>query len=255
MPKREKPEVYRWLAQYYDAIFPPDQSPMQKARAQILREILPEVKSACDLACGTGVTALWLAGKGIETFAVDLSPDMCRLTSEKAVRERLQVKVMHADMRSFCVPHPVDLITCESDAVNHVPRKSDLDRVTRRVARALRPGGYFLFDVNNARGFRSYWKGNVWLERSGVVMVLRNGHSRDASHAWSDVELFIRDGETWRRRHGRVEEVSWTREEIRQSLRDAGFEKLQAWDAAPFFRDNPQVTRGCHTFYLARKSR
>jgi SAM-dependent methyltransferase len=255
MPQRGKPGVYRWLAQSYDAIFPPDQSPMQRARTEILREILPEVKCACDLACGTGVTAVALAGSGIKTFAVDLSPDMCRLTREKAVREQLPVEVIEADMRSFRLPHPVDLVTCESDAINHVPCKDDLHRVTKNVAQALKPGGYFLFDVNNARGFRKYWLGNVWLERPGVVVVMRNGHSGDAQRAWSDVELFIREGEGWRRHHERVEEVCWTREEIGRSLRGVGFDKLEARDAAPFFRDNPLVTRGCHTLYLARKSR
>ena len=252
-PEHKEPEPYRWLAEYYDEVFTPSMAPLRRARKKLLGRILPQVKSACDLACGTGATALEFARGGIETFAVDLSPVMCRLTCEKAMRERVPVQVIQGDMRSFRLPHAVDLVTCESDALNHVGMRSDLQLVVKAVARALQPGGYFLFDVNNARGFKRYWTGNVWLEKPGVLLVMRNGHSKDARHAWSDLEWFVREGERWRRRHERVEEVCWTRREIEHAMRGAGFDWLHAWDAAPFFSGNEMVTRGCHTFYLARK--
>ena len=238
MPQQSKPEPYQWLAQYYDDIFAPYQSQFQKSRNRILGRILPCVQSACDLACGTGVTALAFARMGIDTFAVDLSPVMCRLAREKAGRENLPLQVIQSDMRSFRLPHEVDLITCEADAINHVPFRSDLHRVARAVARALRPGGYFLFDVNNAKGFKRYWTGNVCVEKPGVMLVMRNGHSRNALRAWIDVEWFIREGapgedERWRRHHERVEEVCWTRDEFWRYLSEVGFDRLRAWDAKP----------------------
>ena len=213
------------------------------------------MKTACDLACGTGITALSLASSGIKTFAVDLSPSMCKLSRAKALHRRVPLHVIQADMRSFRLPRPVDLITCESDAINHVPHRVDLRDVLESVSRALRPGGYFFFDVNNARGFRQYWKGNVWLEKPGVVLIMRNGHSADALRAWSDIEWFIREGRVWRRHQERVEEVCWTREEICDCLRSVHLRLIGTWDATRFFRENPAVTRGCHTIYLARKAR
>lgn len=250
--KRKEPEPYHWLAEYFDEVFTHSRSPLRSARKKLLANILPQVKSACDLACGTGETAVEFAQTGIETFAVDLSPTMCRLAREKASRERVPVKVIEGDMRSFRLPREVDLVTCESDALNHVGMKSDLQRVARAVARALRPGGYFLFDINNALGFKRYWTGNVWVEKPGVLVVMRNGHSKDAQRAWSDVEWFIREGDGWKRHRERVEEICWTRDEIVHAMKVAGFARLHAWDAAPFFRCQ-MVTRGCHTFYLARK--
>jgi SAM-dependent methyltransferase len=246
---------YRWLAQYYDELFSAHRVPIDTARGRVLGRILPHVGTACDLACGTGTTALALARKGIRMYAVDLSPLMCRLAREKAHRARLPVLVLRGDMRRFRLPEAVDLITCEYDALNHVPRKADLWRVAKAVARALRPGGYFFFDVNNSLGFERYWSGTIWFEKAGVVVAMRNGHNRPADRAWGDIEWFIQDGRYWRRHHERVEEVCWGASEIRRTLREAGFDQVRAWDSAPFFKNNPLIRPGCRTVYLAHKCR
>ena len=254
---------YRWLAQYYDEFFSAFRSPVNAARERLLGPILPRVETACDLACGTGDTALILAGKGIKTYAVDVAPLMCRLTRVKARRARLPVRVLCADMRSFRLPESVDLITCEGDALNHVPRKAELAAVAKAVHRALRPGGHFFFDVNTSLGFERYWSGVVWFEKHRVVLVMRNGHNRQADRAWSDIEWFIREGNCWRRRHERQEEVCWRSDQISRTFREAGFDQLRSWDAGPFLkaiadvrrqdRKIPVIAPGCRTFYLARK--
>lgn len=243
---------YRWLAVYYDEFFWAWRRPIDAARESLLREIMPGVASACDLACGPGYTALTFAAQGVETYAVDLSPAMCRLAREKAKRASLALRVIRADMRDFRLPSPVDLVTCEYDALNHVPRKADLAKVARAVARALGAGGHFYFDVNNSPGFARYWKGVVWIERPGVILAMRNGHNKAADRAWCDVEWFVRQGTLWKRHRERVEEVCWSEEEIRTALERAGFDRVLSWDAAPFFQD-PLIGPGCRTVYLARK--
>jgi ubiquinone/menaquinone biosynthesis C-methylase UbiE len=64
MPRSSLIRPYRWLAQYYDELFSPFRFPIDVARERILSRILPQVETACDLACGTGTTALILARKG-----------------------------------------------------------------------------------------------------------------------------------------------------------------------------------------------
>ena len=244
---------YRRLAEYYDKLFSPFRQPLDDARDQVLGPLMCDVKSACDLGCGTGITALTFAHKKITTYAVDVSPTMCRLVRQKASRARRAISVIKADMRTFRLPERVDLITCEGDALNHVSNKADLRKVVRAAARALRPGGYFYFDVNNSLGFKSYWCGTVWLDKPGVAVLMRNGHNGEADRAWSDIDWFIRDGKCWRRYTERLEEVCWTEKEIRRALRESGFDRVRSWDAAPFWKDNPMITPGCRSIYLARK--
>jgi SAM-dependent methyltransferase len=244
---------YRWLAEYYDRVFTAQHPWVETARREILGAILPGVESACDLACGTGTTALNLARRGIRMHAVDLSPGMCRAVRRRAREGGLPVRVRRADMRSFHLPRPVDLVLCELDALNHLPRKSDLDRVAAAVARALKPGGFFFFDVNNRLGFETYWKGSFWLEKPGLVLAMNNGNDARNDRAWSDCEWFVRQGRLWRRHRERVEEVCWSRAEITAALRANGFDRVRVWDSAPFMVGNPVVTRGCRSHYLARK--
>ena len=253
MPQRAKP--YQYLAQHYDDFFQPLRLPIDKARRRLLKKIMPGLHTACDLACGSGTTSLALAGEGLKVYAVDLSPDMCRLTRQKT--KGLAVKVLNADMRDFRLPELVDLVTCECDALNHVARKSDLKAVAKAVARALHPGGHFFFDVNNSLAFKTYWAGTHWAEKPGVVMILNNGHNRNADRAWSDVDFFIRDPATslWQRHQEMVEEVCWTAQEIENTFAEAGFDRIECWDGAPFFKSDTRITVGCRSIYLLRKKK
>src|SRR5271166_763315 len=176
---------YQGLAKFYDDFFSPFHVPLDKARAKVLGPILRRVRTVCDLGSGTGTTALSLASTGIKVYAVDLSPGMCGIARRKARQAQLPLHVLQADMRGFRLPETVDLIVCEGDALNHIPKSSDLRRVVESAFRALCPGGYFFFDVNNRLGFQRYWNGAVCLETPGVFMVMCNAHSRGGQRAIS----------------------------------------------------------------------
>jgi SAM-dependent methyltransferase len=245
--------TYKLLATYYDQFFTFHVPWYRLARRRLLHAIFPQVRTACDLACGTGSTAVELARRGIKVYGVDLSPTMCQLARAKVRRANANVTIIQGDMRTFRLPEPVDLITCEFDAVNHVPRKSDLARVAHAVARALRPGGWFYFDVNNRLAFQKIWPGTPWFESRGAVMVMQGGYDQRRDRGWTQVEWFIRQKGGWRRSRERVEQVAWTRAEVLEALRSAGFHHIRATDASALFRGNPGVRPGCRTLYVAQK--
>jgi SAM-dependent methyltransferase len=242
------------LAQYYDRLFNSFTPWSDGARAEVLGPILPRVESACDLACGTGRTALLMAANGIRMFGVDLAPAMCRQTREKARAARLPLTVIRADMRDFRLPRQVDLVLCEFDALNHVEHKSDLALVAGCVARSLRSGGHFYFDVNNRRAFEKVWPSTWFHDGGDFAMVMHGGYDRARDKGWTEVEWFLREGRHWLRRQERIEQVSWTPRELRNTLRQAGFNRIRSLDATPFFGLAPYIHEGCRTLYLARKA-
>jgi hypothetical protein len=123
------------------------------------------------------------------------------------------------------------------------------------VARALRPGGYFYFDVNNLLAFERVWPLAWFVEKPGVAVVLHGGCDAKRGKAWSDVEWFIQEGRLWKRRHEHVEEVCWTRDQIHSTLRAAGFDSVREWDAARFLSKVANLRRrGYRSIYLARKA-
>jgi SAM-dependent methyltransferase len=255
MAKPPIPRVrpYRWLAEYFDKVFVGMGSWMSPARRAVVWPLLSQVESACDLACGTGNTLMELAGKGIRVTGVDLSPAMCRLARAKAKKLGLPARIIRGDMRSFRLPEPVDLVLCEYDAVNHVPHRADLARVACAVSQALKPGGYFFFDVNTLLSFKDMWPLTLMIEKPGVVVVMHGGSDLSRMRAWSDVEWFVREGKLWRRHREHVEEVCWTGGEIRAALKGAGFASIRGWDATKLVQV-PFIHRGHRTYYLARKS-
>lgn len=252
MSRSSATRPYKWLAEYYDKVFTFHHEWFEAVHAKLLAPVMPKVSVACDLCCGTGATAVHLARQGIRTYAVDLSPGMCRATRAKAREAGVRVRVSRGDMREFTLPEPVDLITSECDAINHLPEAGDLPRVAAAVAAALRPGGWFFFDVNNRAAFDTVWQLNWWIDRGDVSVAMEGGSEGD--RAWTDVHWFIREGGLWRRHEERVEEVCWPASEIKDVLRGAGFDRIRCWDAAPLL-NNPMTRPGYRTFYLARKAK
>ena len=44
-----------------------------------------------------------------------------------------------------------DLVTCTGDALNHIMRLEDMDRIFANVSAYLAEGGYFIFDILNEK--------------------------------------------------------------------------------------------------------
>ena len=108
------------------------------------RENIP-VRTAMDLACGTGVLCRILAEKGIEASGMDFSSGMIAIARQESPEIHYDV----ADMITYRPDKRFDLVTCTGDAINHIPELEDVERIFRNVHGYLAEGGYFVFDVLN----------------------------------------------------------------------------------------------------------
>ena len=197
---------YALLARYYDVLCSYAAPINRHARAQVLRAVLPNVRSGCDVGCGSGETALELARRGLEVHALDCSPVFCDAVRTRARRAGLRVVVHCADMRDFRLPRPVDLVLAEFASLNNLADRRDLPRVLDAVARALADGGWFCFDVNTARSLRVDYPQTFWVEDSRFKLVQHGSLEADGRRARLDFEWLVPAGRLWRH----VRETLWT---------------------------------------------
>jgi SAM-dependent methyltransferase len=105
------------------------------------------VRTALDLACGTGVLCRILQKAGIESRGMDFSSGMIDI----ARQESPEIPYDVADMILYRPEMQFDLVTCTGDALNHIPELSDVEKIFANIHAYLAPGGYFVFDLLDER--------------------------------------------------------------------------------------------------------
>ncbi|MBI5611397.1 MAG: methyltransferase domain-containing protein [Deltaproteobacteria bacterium] len=94
-----------------------------------------------DLGCGPGWTSLFLAARGLDVTAADLSPDMLAIAVDNAKRHGVTIRTAEADMQAgFDLGRDFDGVLI-FDALHHC---QDETAVLRHCFQALRPGGSIL---------------------------------------------------------------------------------------------------------------
>lgn len=223
----------------------------------ILPRVLATLKSLgirpgtmLDLACGTGSLAFSMKRRGWRVWGVDGSALMIEAANAKLRGPAVPVRFLRQDMRDLHLPEEVDLATCLFDSVNHLPGRGDLLKTFRAVAGALKPGGYFVFDVNNERCFRRLWTRDSVVRHRDFTMFFQNVYDRPRRTACSRVTLFLRKGDRYERSEEIVCERFFPRSVVRSLLERAGFTVQRVEDFN--FTGNPEVGR-IKTWWVARR--
>ena len=108
-----------------------------------LRQQKLTVRTALDLACGTGILCEMLQNAGIEASGMDLSEGMIRIARERTPDIHYDI----ADMTTYRPSSEFDLVTCTGDAVNHIAELADVEKIFQNVYTYTAHGGYFIFDL------------------------------------------------------------------------------------------------------------
>jgi SAM-dependent methyltransferase len=138
---------YSRLAKAYDeTIGLPAFRHTQWAFEKLQRRYGFRFRSAADVGCGTGLFARYLSDCWrVPVWAVDISPEMLRVAESNCAGAN--VMLFRQDVRCLRLPEPIDLVTSNFDALNHLTGEGDLRLAFQCVAKNLRPGGYFYFDL------------------------------------------------------------------------------------------------------------
>jgi SAM-dependent methyltransferase len=154
-----------------------------------------------DVGCGTGKSFMPLLERGYDVVACDVSAEMVARARRRAAPRGAQVLV--ADARELPELGEFDLVTSLDDCLNYLLTDDELAAAFDGVARNLRPGGLFIFDLNSLATYRRDFAMDAVSESEGAVFCWRGAGDPDAgpgTFATATIEVFsTEDGECWRR--------------------------------------------------------
>jgi SAM-dependent methyltransferase len=138
---------YQMLADYYDLIFPREQS-----KTDFLHREFAAVgaRRVLDLACGTGTYTIELARLGYEAWGTDLEPALLELAQCKASHARVAAAFAAGDMRQpEALGLMFDSLLCIGNSLPHLQEKNDLESALAAMRRVLRSPGRAVLQIVN----------------------------------------------------------------------------------------------------------
>jgi SAM-dependent methyltransferase len=180
-----------------------------------------------DIGCGTGKSFVPLVERGYEVTAIDLSPAMV----ERARELGTDAEVLVADVRDLPRLGRFDLATCIDDGLNYLLTDEELGAAFDGVARNLRPGGIFAFDLNTLGCYRQFFVRDMAVEADDAFFCWRGEAQPDGVAPGATlsavIEVFATDGDCWRRLSSRHVQRHHPPELVEELLRDSGFELVE----------------------------
>ncbi len=210
-------------------------------------------KTVLDLACGTGSLTRELALRGYEMIGVDLSAEMLAEAAEKN-RNVGEISPMFLcqPMEKLDLYGTIDACVCCLDSVNYVTDPKKLQKAFERVHLFLMPGGLFLFDVNTPEKLRAM-DGQVFLdEDEDVYCVWRGDFDEKSNICTYGMDLFQRQGRLWHRSFEEHREYAYTRQQLTDYLKDAGFSHIRVYGDR---RLSPPAEGEQRIYFSARKGK
>ena len=129
------------------------------------------VTRVLDIACGTGPHLMRLADRGYRMSGLDLSADNVAFLRQRLAAAGHPGELVVADMTSFRLTRPVDAAICMQDSQGHLLTNEQILAHLRSVARAVRPGGLYVFDRYMASSWTDPARSWSWTRRRGRLTV------------------------------------------------------------------------------------
>lgn len=172
----------------------------------VAEEILTDMINICqdkppaemrvlEIGCGAARVTRALARLFGEVHAVDVSGEMVKLASA-ALRDYPRAFVYQNNGRDLTVVPNLDFDFAFSSIVfQHIPSREIIENYVREVARLLRPGGLFKFQVQGDSSLEiqpdDTWLGAGFSEQQAIDMALRCGFEPRYRHGVGDQYFWL----------------------------------------------------------------
>jgi len=162
------------------------------SRLIFFEKMLKRNSKILDLGCGTGRVALYLAKKGHNVTAMDISETAISRLDDFAKKEKLKVKTSVADLETYKIKEKYDAIVA-AFSIHFLP-KPKLYRLLKNIKEKTKEGGYNFIGV-----FR---KNHGKKKKESSMYYFDNG---ELSKAYTDWEITSYEEFSREERHGKGE--------------------------------------------------
>lgn len=183
-----------------------------------------------EIGSGTGRVTAYLARRGVDITGLEPSARMIEAAQARANQSGLNLQLVQGDMRHFELPQPFDLIIAPFNALMHLYTPADQLSALQHIARHLRPGGEFVFDLYVPRFGKMNTlrhEGETFYapdgSRTDILLVQRHDKLRQLVTTEYFADTTAPSG-VLSRRHYTLTQRYFTRFEVEWLLRCAGFE-------------------------------
>ena len=245
--------AYKALASSYDRLTNDvDYEAVVAFYRQILDREGLSPRTAVDLACGTGSVTAILARRGLRVTGVDMSEDMLTVAVDKCQDLSPMPQFVCQKLQRLRLPRGVDLAVCALDSLDYILDPNDCKEAISKTYKALNPGGIFIFDVNTPEKLRNM-DGQVFLDEDDDVYCVWRGEFDEKTNICSyGMDLFQRHGETWQRSFEEHQEYAYSRQQLLQYLKAAGFTAIRVYGDRRMEEPNESDQR---MYFSARKGK
>ena len=210
------------------------------------------VRTAVDLACGTGSVAVLLARMGLQVIGVDMSEEMLCVAQQKAQALDNPPLFVCQRLEQLRLSRGVDLAVCALDSMNYITDPRLCREAIGRIYRVLNPGGCFIFDVNTPEKLRAM-DDQIFLDEDDDVYCVWRGEFDEQTRILSyAMDLFQREGKSWQRSYEEHREYAYTVQELTAWLKETGFTHIEVFADRALCAPRPGEQR---VYLKARKGR
>lgn len=200
---------------------------------------LDQPASILDLACGFGRHTNRLAALGHRMTGIDLTPGFLEIARRDAQARGVQVEYRQGDMRDLDDQEKFERVMLVFTAFGYFEDEGNL-LVLKNVARALKPGGLFVFDIQNRDVYLKHIAPAFVIEKEGNFMIDRISFDPISGRS-ENRRIVLRDG---KRKDKPFSIRLYNATEIRELLGRAGLAVHQVyngWEGTPLSADSRRM--------------
>jgi SAM-dependent methyltransferase len=222
---------------------------------ELFKKFRIEGKLGLEICCGTGSALEYFVDHGYAMTGIDQSPQML---SEARKKTGKSARLVRATLPKLRITDPGSRKVCQADfaisfydSLNYLLSAKDLQTAFTQIGRHIKPGGWFIFDMNTPHALKTIWGANVWGGAlDDLAWIFR--HSYDDANILATVRLtfFERHRRSWQRFDETHTERAYTLPHLRKMLRSSGFSVKAIYRCYTFDRADEKANRIC---VVARK--